>query len=256
MVMQMQQTVVAVLMVSLLTLIGCSTSDQTVRVNGSGVKLDAELARVSEVRRLLRSACNKLRAAAKAQDSIALLSEAEIQTEEALTKWRSFHETYSDSAPLTYAAHKDWSSAAHDIETGIHDMLDKIVAKHAAEAFKSCGQACGKFVEMNAVAGLRRTSDVLFRFRKAAKPLAEVLISGNIARLKQASDELRKLRDDAMHEPVGGTGTAEEKRQAMITYSVAVDEFLQAVQKENVNEVAQSYDRMMKAMELTYDIFL
>ncbi len=247
--------IVGVAAMPLLVLTGCGGAGQAVRM-GDRALADAELARVSEVRHLLRSACGKLRAATNAPDAAALLTEAKNQTQEALARWRRFREAYSSGAPTVYAAHEHWDSAAYNIETGIQEMLDQAVAKHPLEAFQACGRTCGKFVEMNEKAGLRRTSDILFNFRKAARPLAEPAKAGSVAPLREALPRLVELRDNALIDPVGGAGTSQEKSQALASFSAAVDAFAQAVRNNDSAELAKRHEAMMKAMEQAYDLFL
>jgi hypothetical protein len=253
---QTRSAIPAVVTIAFLTLLGCGGASPTIGTGGGGAKVDAELARVSEVRRLLRSACGKLRAAENAPESAALLAEARGQTERALAQWRGFRQTHSAAAPTAYAAHEYWDCAAYDIEAGIQEMLDETVARHPSEAFQACGRTCGKFVEMNRKAGLRRTSDILFDFRKAAKPLAGPAKAGSVSPLREALPRLVKLRDDALVGPVGGTGTSEQKRHALAVFSAAVDAFDQAVRANDSGELAKRYDVMMKAMEQAYDLFL
>ncbi len=249
-------TLGAVVTIPFLTLLGCGDASPTIGTGGGGAKVDAELARVSEVRRLLRSACGKLRASASAAESSALLAEAESQTEQALAQWRGFRQTYSADVPTAYAAHEGWDRAAYDIEAGIQEMLEETVARHPSEAFQACGRTCGKFVEMNEKASLRRTSDILFHFRKAAKPLAEPAKAGSVNPLREALPRLVKWRDDALVDPVGGTGPPEQKRAALAAFSAAVDAFTEAVRANDSGELPKRYGVMMQAMEQAYDLFL
>lgn len=253
---EMNWAIPGLAVILLLAMAGCSGERATISTVGGDASIQTELARVSEVRRLLRSACGKLRAASSAPDSAALLNEAKGQTEKALARWQEFRQMHSADAPTAYAAHEYWDYAAYDIEAGIEEMLNQTVARRPSEAFQACGRTCGKFVEMNEKAGLRRTSDILFHFRKAAKPLAEPAKAGSVSPLREALPRLVKLRDDAIVDPIGGTGTPEEKRQALASFSAAVDAFAEAVRDSDSESLAKRYSAMMKAMEQAYDLFL
>ena len=116
--------------------------------------------------------------------------------------------------------------------------------------------ACGKFVALNEQARVRRTSDVLFSFRKAAKPLAEPVAKGNLDAVSAKVRQLTEIRDKAMTEPVGGTGAAEQKAQALKAFSEAVDVFASAVRNSDEEALEAPYRAMMSAMEAAYDLFL
>ena len=249
-------TLWAIVTVGFLVTIGCDKASK-VSVTAGGGQVDRDLSRVSEVRRLLRSACGKLRTAvADATQSEVLLTAAADETDGALTLWREFIREHADMSPAAYTAHENWDRDAYDIEQGILKMLEETTAKRPTEAFQTCGHTCGKFVEMNEKAGIRRTSDVLFQFRKVAKPLAEPAKAGTLVPLSEALPRLLKLRDDALTDPVGGTGTLEQKRLALVSFSADVDAFAKAVRNDGTGQVADLYDTMMKAMEQAYDLFL
>ena len=240
----------------LMGLLGCSTAGQ-VHVTPGSTEADTGLSRVSEVRRLLRSACGELRAVAAGQGNAdAQMDKARRETEEAMAKWQSIESAHQREAPAAYRSHPDWPRAAKEITLGIEEMRAEIVAGQAPLAFKTCGSTCGKFVELNEQAGIRRTSDILFHFRKAAKPLAEAAKAGDLAQLKKALGALQRLRDDALSGPIDGTATSEQKQQAMDEFSAAVDGFVYSIQAGQTGDLATRYDIMMKAMERAYDLFL
>jgi len=123
-------------------------------------------------------------------------------------------------------------------------------------AFKACGSTCGKFVALNEQAGVRRTSDVLFRFRKAAKPLAEPIAKEDLEGVSLKMPQLAGIPDKAMIEPVGGMGTAQQKARALKAFSEAVDVFVSAVRSADKEALKALYPEMMSAMEAAYDLFL
>jgi hypothetical protein len=251
-----RSALLAIVTVPFLMLLGCGPANRLGVVAGVA-EADAESSRVCEVRRLLRSACGELRAVAAGQGNAdAQMDKARRETEEAMAKWQSIESAHQREAPAAYRSHPDWHRAANEITLGIEEMRAEIVAGQAPLAFKTCGSTCGKFVELNEQASIRRTSDILFHFRKAAKPLAEAVKAGDLARLKEALGALQRLRDDALSGPIGGTATSEQKQQAMDEFSAAVDGFVYSIQAGQTGDLATRYDIMMKAMERAYDLFL
>jgi len=212
---------------------------------------------ISHVRRLLRAACGRLKAVNEgAADHAALMTGAGSDTADALERWKGFLQGCSGSAPQAYAAHPRWVAATAEISEGIAEMLKQIEQDNPDMAFKACGAACGKFVALNEQARVRRTSDVLFSFRKAAKPLAEPVAKGNLDAVSAKVRQLTEIRDKAMTEPVGGTGAAEQKAQALKAFSEAVDVFASAVRNSDEEALEAPYRAMMSAMEAAYDLFL
>ncbi len=212
---------------------------------------------ISEVRRALRAACGKLKDVnADAADKAALMADAKDLTASAVENWICYLESWGEQAPTAYARHPNWAAATGELTSGMGEMLKRIEADDAENAFKACGAACGKFVTLNEQAGVRRTSDVLFHFRKAAKPLAEPLAKGDVNALSAKMAQLREIRDRALTDPVGGTGTVVQKAQALQAFSDAVDAFLFAVESREGKRLAKTYGGMMSAMEKAYDLFL
>jgi hypothetical protein len=219
-------------------------------------KVDA-IEQVSQVRRLLRAACGRLKAINEgAVDRAARMAEARGDTTDALERWNGFLQGCSGSAPQAYAAHPQWVAATGEISKGIGEMLKQIEQDNPDRAFKACGAVCGKFVALNEQAGVRRTSDVLFSFRKAAKPLAEPVATGDLDTVSVKVAQLTEIREKAKMEPVGGTGTAEQKAQALKAFSDAVDAFASSVARGDKAMLDIQYRTMMSAMETAYDLFL
>jgi hypothetical protein len=215
------------------------------------------IAQVSYVRRLLRAACGRLKAVNEgAADHAALMTGAGSDTADALERWKGFLQGCSGRAPQAYAAHPQWVAATAEISEGIAEMLKQIEQDNPDMAFKACGAACGKFVALNEQARVRRTSDVLFSFRKAAKPLAEPVAKGDLDAVSAKVRQLTEIRDKAMIEPVGGTGAAEQKAQALKAFSEAVDVFASAVRSSDKEALEAPYRAMMSVMEAAYDLFL
>lgn len=223
----------------------------------SAVTAAEDISRVSEIRRLLRSACKELKMASENPEyADTLLTGSAERTGQTLDLWRDFRLQHSEKPPEGFAAHASWDSAAQEIENGIREMLNLTNARQAGSALKACGRTCGLFVNLNTKAGIRRTSDILFQFRKTARPLADALESGTLLQVKDALPSLLKMRDDALTDPVGGIGSPEEKSQALTAFSDAVDAFFQSMQQNDTYHAASRYEAMMKALEWTYDLFL
>lgn len=233
-----------------LAMIGCATATPI------GATVPEDIERVAQVRRQLRAACGQLRQAgddAKAKST--LLGEAADTTRLALIGWQQIRKDTPSSPPPAYAAHPQWDQASAEIEKGIVQMLALAEQSQPVESFQACGQTCGLFVKLNTQAGVRRTSDVLFHFRKAAKPLAQPAKSGERAPLAQALPALLELRHRAMVDPIGGVASAETQQLALQAFSNAVDHFAAAVQDRQM-DVANAYAAMMRAMEKAYDAYL
>lgn len=214
-----------------------------------------EVEEIAAVRRTLRSACGKLRSVGAAQAQKAALEKAREETDSALAGWSCLIQSWTD-VPEAYARHPDWRGATAEITAGITEMLRQAEADKAPEAFQACGRTCGLFVKLDEAAGIRRTSDVLFQFRQAAKPLAEHVQPRNVGPLCDADGRLRELRDLALTDPVGGTGTPQEQRAALKRFSEAVDAFLKAAADDSATDLPARYQAMMQAMEQAYDLFL
>jgi hypothetical protein len=237
------------------TLAGCGASRNIVRRTPDAG--ETALARVSEVRRALRAACGQLKSInADPGQAEALLPDATARTDHAAMLWAAFLGDSGETPPRPYASHPDWATATREIRDGIATMLKHCRSKDSALAFEACGRTCGKFVALNEAAGVRRTSDILFRFRKTAKPLLAQLESREVPAIAAGAAELVKLRDEAMTNPVGGIGTASQKEEALQAFSEAVDRFAEGVRASDREDAIALYNQMIKAMEVAYDLFL
>lgn len=236
---------------------GCATKGSRSTPGNSTMAASESIEQISDVRRSLRAACGKLKDVnAGADDKAALMADAKDLTASAVENWGCYLEYWSGRAPAAYARHPAWDAATGELTAGMRQMLERIEAGDAAGAFKACGAACGKFVALNEQARVRRTSDLLFHFRKAAKPLAEPLAKGDLDAVSAKVAQLREIRDKAMIHPVGGTGTPPLKTQALEAFSSAVDAFGSAVQAADREQLSSTYGKMMAAMETAYDLFL
>ena len=190
--------------------------------SGERIAARESIEQISEVRRSLRAACGKLKDVnADAADKAALMTEARDLMASTVENWGCYLEYWDGRTPTDYVEHPDWSVATRELTAGMAEMLTRIEENDAANAFKACGSACGKFVTLNEQAGVRRTSDTLFHFRKAAKPLAEPVAKGNVDAVSAKVAQLREIRDKVMTEPVGGTGTPAQKANALEAFSAA-----------------------------------
>lgn len=238
------------------TLTGCSTANN-VKMQDSKTADAGSISEISKIRRVLRSACGKLRLVnAGADNKESILEQAQKETASALSLWQELGKKYEGNAPSEYSKHPDWKAAFEEIQSGIKKMHEDIIAKTPDVAFKTCGQTCGKFVELNSGAQIRRTSDILFKFRKTAKPLEPIIKNQEIDKVLSALPEIEKIRNEAMKDPVGGTGTLQEKKNALDDFSEKVDDFCQAVRNKNIDVILDKYALMMSAMEKAYDLFL
>jgi len=244
--------------VSLFALIGFGATGWTNADAVNTAKTAAEdMSRVSEIRRLLRSACKELKMATEnPENADTILTSSAEKTAQTLDRWRDFRLQHSAKPPEVLAAHASWDSAVQEIENGIREMLNLTNARQVGSALKACGRTCSLFVDLNTKAGVRRTSDILFQFRRIAKPLADAIKSGTLLQVKDALPRLLKMRDDALTDPVGGIGSPEEKSQSLTAFSAAVDAFVQSMQQNDTDDAASCYEAMMKALERTYDLFL
>jgi outer membrane murein-binding lipoprotein Lpp len=235
-------------------LAGCSTTrpqDQILSVR------EGDAGQISHVRRLLRAACERLKAVnAGAPNSAELMVQAKDLTVSAVQKWEQFLNACDGRAPSDYGEHPNWDAATRGLASGMAEMLKRIEESDAANAFETCGATCGKFVVLNEQARVRCTSDVLFHFRKAAKPLAEPVAKGNLDAVLAKVGQLTEIRDKAMIEPVGGTGTPAQKAQALEAFSQSVDAFAATVTRGDRAALDAQYRKMMSAMEKAYDLFL
>jgi hypothetical protein len=242
--------------VAVIGVIACLASCSTTHPKSQPAEA-AGIEDVSHVRRLLRAACGKLKDVnAGAANKAALMTEAKDLTASAAENWGCFLDYWGGRAPSDYVKHPDWDAATRELANGMADMLKRIEEDAAANAFNACGAACGKFVALNEQAGVRRTSDVLFSFRKAAKPLVEPVVKGDLDTVSAKVAQLREIRDKAMTDPVGGTGTSVQKAQALKAFSEAVDVFASAVRSGDKETLEALYWDMVSAMETAYDLFL
>jgi hypothetical protein len=215
------------------------------------------IGQVSRVRRLLRTACSRLKAANEgAANRAAQMAEAGSDTADALERWNGFIKGSAGRAPRVYASHPQWVAATAEISDGITEMLRQVEKDNPGMAFKACGATCGKFVVLNEQAGVRRTSDVLFHFRKAATPLALPAAKGDVAAVAPVVGTLLKLRDRSLTDPVGGVGTPAQRDGALRAFSAAVDAFAAAVNGNESGGLAELYGGMMACMESAYDLYL
>ena len=235
---------------------GCSTYNIS-KMQDSKTPDAGSISEISKIRRILRSACGKLRLVnAGVDNKESVLEQAEKETASALSLWQELGKKYEGNAPSEYSKHPDWKASFKEIQSGIKKMHEDIIAKTPDVAFKTCGQTCGKFVELNTSAQIRRTSDVLFKFRKIAKPLEPIIKNQEIDKILSALPEIEKIRNDAIKDPVGGTGTLQEKNTALDDFSKKVNDFCQAVRNKNIDVILDKYAVMMSAMEKAYDLFL
>lgn len=233
---------------------GCWTThleEELTRAEAGGVE------QVSQVRRLLRAACGRLKAVNEgAANRATQMAEAGSDTASALERWNGFLEGCAGRASQAYASHPHWLAATAEISDGIAEMLKQVEQDNSDMAFKACGAACGKFVTLNELAGVRRTSDVLFLFRKAAKPLAQSVGKNDLEAIRPVLGTLLQLRDRALTDPVGGTGSPAQKGEALKVFSEAVSAFATAARADDQERLAARYGKMMSAMEAAYDLYL
>ena len=218
---------------------------------------DDGLAGISQVRRTLRAACNKLKTIDSQVESRAvLLQESAAESRQALMLWQKFRKSYPESAPAVYGQNLNWSRSADDIENSIQQMIAANLNGDAKKAFSSCGETCQKFVAMNEQAGIELTTDILFQFRKTAKLLMATLRENDSAKSDPVVKTLLSLRDHALADPVVGTGASVKDLQALKAFSGGVDAFAASIQSADRNVLFQRYGNMMSAMEAAYDLYL
>ena len=89
---------------------------------------DNGLAGISQVRRTLRAACNKLKTIDSQMESReVLLQESAAESRQALMLWQEFRKSYPESAPAVYGQNKNWSQSA-DAGHPPHPTMPRISA--------------------------------------------------------------------------------------------------------------------------------
>ena len=216
-----------------------------------------DMSEISQVRKVLRTACAQIkRAVAKPEDADNLLFDAETEIRRALGKWNSFKNGYAAVAPSDYAKHPNWNTAAEEIEKSILQMAQSAKNKDAKKALARCGQTCQKFVDMNKMAGIELTTDILFQFRKTAKSLMTTIREKDSGAIKPAAQTLLALKIRSMDHPVGGTGISVPKSDALTRFATSVDTFTVSIDKGTSVEIEAQYLTMMSLMETAYDQYL
>jgi len=237
-----------------------------------------ESEQIAQVRRLLRSACkNLMDIVAWKPDAPApeptrrylkivrprrtdankgeLLRDAAAGTGCARYAWNEYLNGLANGSG-GHATQPEWRPTIDAIGAAMDEMASAIEAGEPARAMAACGKGCGAFVKLVGLLDSSRTSERLFAFRKAAKPLFEKVEAGDSESLRKAADDLRRLRDEALENPSGGTGTEGEKHQALARFSAAVNGFVEAVQQTGTGTLADKYAEMIQALEAAYDLFL
>lgn len=219
---------------------------------------DGSVQRVTDIRRLLRSACLQLQPIASGTAAVEarrdLLASAAARTEQARTRWAAIRSAFPAQGPGAYAHHPDWSAAADAIAAGIDSMLERIRSGDASAARSACGANCGRFTALNEHVGLQLSPDALFRFRQTARPLADDVAGGDLETLRAALPRLAELRDLAVARPATGPVDPAEQSAALAAFSARLDAFARAVREGS--DVAQSYEALMAALEQAYDAVL
>ena len=216
-----------------------------------------DMAEISQVRKMLRTACAQIKKAdAQPEDADNLLSGAEMETRQALEKWTTFDKGLVAVAPSGYVDHPDWHKAAEEIEQSILQMAQLAKDKDAKKALARCGQTCQKFVDMNKMAGIELTTDILFQFRKAAKSLLATIRQKDSGAITPALQTLLALKKRSMDHPVDGTGISAPESAALTRFAASVDTFAVSVEKGAGVELEAQYLAMMSSMETAYDQYL
>lgn len=216
-----------------------------------------DMAEISQVRKMLRTACAKIKKAdVQPEDADNLLSSAEMETRQALEKWTAFDKGLVAVAPSGYADHPDWHKAAEEIETSILQMAQSAKGKDAKTALTRCGQTCQKFVDMNKLAGIELTTDILFQFRKAAKSLLKTIREKDSGEITPALQTLLALKIRAVGHSVDGTGISVPESDALARFPASVDTFAAYVEKGDRVDLDAQYQEMMFLMESAYDQYL
>lgn len=212
---------------------------------------------ISQVRKMLRTACAKIKKAdAKPEDADNLLHGAEVETRRALEQWQTFYQGYPAVAPSGYAKHPSWYSAAKEIKESIRKMAQSEKDKDAKTALASCGQTCQKFVKMNEMAGIELTADILFQFRKAAKPLLTTIQESDSIETTPAVQTLLSLKNQAMDHAVDDTDSSVSKKNALSRFAKSADAFAVSADMDNRVAIIAQYQEMMSLLEVAYDFYL
>lgn len=218
-----------------------------------------DMSEISQVRKMLRTACAKIKKAdAKPEDADNLLHGAEGETRRALEQWQTFYKGYIAVAPSGYDKHPSWYSAAEEIKESIRKMAQSEKDKDAKTALAGCGQTCQKFVKMNEMAGIELIADILFQFRKAAKPLLTTIRESDSIEMTPAVQALLSIKYQAMeHEhAVGDTDNSVSKKDALTNFAKSVDAFAVSADMDNRVATFAQYQKMMSLLEVAYDVYL
>ena len=128
--------------------------------------------------------------------------------------------------------------------------------KDAKKALAGCGQTCQKFVDMNKMAGIEMTTDILFQFRKTAKSLMTTIREKDSGAIKPAAQTLLALKIRSMEHSVDGRGILVPKSDALSRFATSVDTFAVFVDKGASVALEAQYLTMMSLMETAYDQYL
>jgi hypothetical protein len=213
--------------------------------------------RVSEIRRTIRRACEDLKTAQfDTTRKAELLAEALTTTQAGEELWLAF---ISDTGALhasPYGTHPHWQDSTKLISEGMVKMQDLIKVGDAEQAVKSCGANCGRFVRLNQVAGVYRTSDLLFQIRMTVRKLETAVQNAQFGEIRAALSGMLSLRDKAIADIVGGTGSEEVKKERLGVFSKALDDFNKAAVAEDSEALTKTYQELLKSWDQAYSLLL
>ncbi len=123
-------------------------------------------------------------------------------------------------------------------------------------AVMACGANCSRFVRLNQAAGVYRTSDLLFQIRMTAKKIEAAVQNAQFGEIRAALPGMLSLRDRAVSNIVGGTGSEDDKRERLEAFSKSLDDFNSAANAEDQVALKQAYQELLKSWDQVYGMLL
>ena len=167
-------------------------------------------ARVSAVRRHMRSSCQALQAIPKAPeaDRARLADAAAGSVAAAVQGWNSLVDDFATRVPDCYAGDPAWAQRLEDVRLLLGRMQREIAAREHRAAFLSCAHACNVFAALHEANGVVRAIDPLFVLRKRVLHFRGLLASAEPDRARGLLREVLGARDavllvPAAHGPQG-----------------------------------------------------
>lgn len=187
-------------------------------------------ARVSAVRRHMRSSCQSLQAMPKAPegDGARLADTAVSSVAAALEGWNSVVHDFAPRVPEGYAGDPAWTQRLEDLRLLLGRMGREIAAGEHRSAFLSCAHACNVFAALHEANGVVRAIDPLFVLRKRVLHFRGLLASAEPERARSLLRDVLSARDTVLLVPAPAGPGHGEYIDAVREMSLAADRLAQA----------------------------